>query len=194
MSRNICKDGYSIHTNALPEILGQNLWAKSHSEAQTVLKPAGIGRTDGLQIKQSVRSDKISWIDDTDATGAEWIKWAAELQSGFNSSLFLGLFSFESHYALYNPGCFYRTHVDAFQGQKNRILSIIIYLNHDWLKEDGGELVLYADARVPLKVRPEFGTVVAFLSEEVPHEVLVTHRHRYSIAGWFCANRSNPMI
>ncbi len=194
MAHNIHRDGYSIHTNALPEILGRSLWAQSHGEGQ-VARPAGIGRADGPRIKQTIRSDKISWIDGSNPIGAEWIVWAAELQSGVNSSLFLGLFSFESHYALYNPGCFYKTHVDAFRGQRNRILSIIIYLNHDWLQEDGGELVLYTDGSTgaPLLVTPEFGTVVAFLSEEIPHEVLVTHRHRYSIAGWFCTNHGNPL-
>ena len=112
-----------------------------------------------------------------------------------NSSLYLGLFNFESHYALYKPDCFYKTHYDAFRGEKNRIVSIIIYLNHSWLKSDAGELVLFTagDARIQLTVSPEFGTVVAFLSEEVPHEVLTTNRDRYSIAGWFCARRDNPM-
>ncbi len=194
LAANIYSHGYSVHTNALPAALSQRLWAQSHSDEHTELKPAGIGRKVDHHINKTIRSDKICWIDDTTGTGIEWNQWAAGLQASLNASLYLGLFTFESHYALFSPGGFYATHCDAFQGEKNRILSIIIYLNHDWQPSDGGELVLFTDgeARAPLRVKPEFGTVVVFLSEEIPHEVLVTNRDRYSIAGWFYANRGNP--
>ena len=43
--------------------------------------------------------------------------------------------------------------------------------------EDAVELVL-----------PELGTLVIFLSEDIPHEVLPAMRDRYSIAGWFRVN------
>ncbi len=194
MVSNLSNVGYSIHTNALPNTLGKSLWVQSHDSACSSLKAAGIGRQSDLKIDQSVRSDKIAWIDSSTSIGCEWVAWAAELQRKLNSSLYLGLFSFESHYALYHPGGFYKTHVDAFKGSRNRILSLVIYLNHSWLAADAGELVLFTEGelKVPVKVKPEFGTVVAFLSEEIPHEVLVTNRDRYSIAGWFCANREIP--
>jgi SM-20-related protein len=35
---------------------------------------------------------------------------------------------------------------------------------------------------------PTYGTLVVFLSDEFPHEVLKAHRDRYSIAGWFRVN------
>ncbi|HZW25973.1 MAG TPA: 2OG-Fe(II) oxygenase [Gallionella sp.] len=34
-------------------------------------------------------------------------------------------------------------------------------------------------------VNPTFGTMIIFLSESFPHEVLVAHANRRSIAGWF---------
>ena len=193
IASNLSENGYSVQKNALPEALGNCLWDESHAESGAALQSAGVGRKQKKHIDHGIRSDKISWIDDTTAAGVEWLKWTAELQNGLNSSLFLGLFNFESHYALYEPACFYRTHYDAFRGEKNRIVSIIIYLNRDWQKSDAGELVLFTagDDRIPLMVSPEYGTVVAFLSEEVPHEVLVTNRDRHSIAGWFCARRDN---
>jgi SM-20-related protein len=43
---------------------------------------------------------------------------------------------------------------------------------------------------VLLSVQPLHGTVVVFLSEEFPHEVLPASRDRYSIAGWFRVNGS----
>ena len=124
--------------------------------------------------------------------GRQWLKWAAELQQYLNRHLFLGLFSFESHFAHYVPGAFYRRHRDAFRGQANRVLSVVVYLNKDWLDTDSGELVLYADDKDMLgtKVLPSWGTIAVFLSEEFPHEVLPAKRDRYSIAGWYRLNTS----
>jgi len=43
-----------------------------------------------------------------------------------------------------------------------------------------------------MQVTPSYGTLVTFLSEEMPHEVLVSKRDRYAIAGWFRVNASTP--
>lgn len=40
---------------------------------------------------------------------------------------------------------------------------------------------------------PRAGTLVVFLSEDMPHEVLETQRERYSIAGWFRVNGSDSV-
>lgn len=66
----------------------------------------------------------------------------------------------------------------------------MVYLNPGWLPDDGGELVLYSDEaeQGSLRVMPAFGTLVVFLSEYSPHDVLPTQRDRYSIAGWFRLN------
>lgn len=45
-----------------------------------------------------------------------------------NRHLLLGLFSFESHFTHYRAGDFYKQHQDAFKGQANRILSLVVYL------------------------------------------------------------------
>jgi SM-20-related protein len=52
--------------------------------------------------------------------------------------------------------------------------------------------VLYKDDadKEGVKVVPLMGTLVTFLSEEFPHEVLPAARDRYSIAGWFRVNTS----
>ena len=72
------------------------------------------------------------------------------------------------------------------------MLSLVVYLNPSWNTADAGELVLYKDEqdRAGTKVTPLMGTVVTFLSEEFPHEVLPANRDRYSIAGWFRVNTS----
>jgi SM-20-related protein len=104
--------------------------------------------------------------------------------------MFLGLFSFESHFAHYAKGDFYKKHQDSFKGEANRVLSIVVYLNKEWLADDGGELLIYQKDinQNPKKVVPSYGTVVAFLSEEFPHEVLPAKRDRFSIAGWYRVN------
>lgn len=82
----------------------------------------------------------------------------------FESTSILGLFSFESHFAHYSPGDFYKTHKDAFKGESNRVVTIVVYLNPDWLKEDQGELVIYQDdsQQELVRVTPSFGTIVVF--------------------------------
>ena len=151
-----------------------------------------MGRINDLLHDARIRRDEICWITGESLAGRQWLKWAAELQLYLNRRLFLGLFSFESHFAQYAQGAFYRRHRDAFCGQANRILSVVVYLNKDWQVADGGELVLYAGDgdKFGVKVLPSWGTVVVFLSEEFPHEVLPAKCDRYSIAGWYRLNTS----
>ncbi|WP_320822868.1 2OG-Fe(II) oxygenase [Reinekea sp.] len=72
-------------------------------------------------------------------------------------------------------------HFDAFKSQTNRVISQIVYLNRGGNPPDRGELVLYrSDAdQDPIHVTPAFGTVMAFLSEELHHEALPAWRDRY---------------
>ena len=187
IATNLLSDGYTVHRNALPELLGERLWDQSHEDRRLDFRPAGIGRDAGRALNNEVRRDEISWIDNSTHTGDCWIVWADGLKDYLNKRLFLGLDGFESHYAIYQPGGFYRRHHDAFRGQANRLLSLVIYLNRDWVPADAGQLVLFTGDRGTdkLLIKPEFGTLVVFLSEEIEHEVLVTTKDRHSIAGWF---------
>lgn len=104
----------------------------------------------------------------------------------------MGLFDYEAHFAHYQPGAFYRRHLDAFRGRTNRVLTTLLYLNPDWQPGDGGELLLYPEQGegVLERVSPRAGTLVIFLSARFPHEVLPAQADRYSIAGWFRVNNS----
>jgi len=139
-----------------------------------------------------VRRDRIAWMEAGDPDAEAWFDWTERLKNFLNRRLFLGLFSFESHFAHYAPGDFYKKHLDAFRGDANRVLTLVTYLNRGWEPDQGGELVLYApDGGDEIgKVVPGFGTLVIFLSEEFPHEVLAAGRDRYSVAGWFRINSS----
>ncbi len=184
--------GFTVCPNALPGALGDALQAHLAQMNSERFTRAGVGRQEARTLNDFVRTDEICWINGESAAGRDWLDWAARLQRFLNHELLLGLFSFESHFAHYGPGDFYRKHLDAFRGEANRVLSLVVYLNSDWQLADGGELVLYDgdDEGGRRKVLPGLGTIVLFLSEEFPHEVLPARRDRYSIAGWFRVNQS----
>ena len=193
IASQLSRQGYSINTGALPGQIAIDLCAELQQDGQRKFTPAGIGREQRYDQNDQVRRDQISWISADTVAGAQWLQWAEALQQYLNRRLYLGLFSFESHFAHYRCGDFYQRHYDAFRGQANRVLSLVVYLNRDWNENDGGEFVLYQDDQDQLgtKVLPELGTVAVFLSEEFPHEVLAAKQDRYSIAGWFRINSSS---
>jgi len=198
ISNDIVEKGYSIHPNALPENLTRLLLQHIIELPDENFKRAGIGRAKDHIINDFVRTDEISWITSNSEAGCSWIKWSESLQAYLNRRLFLGLFSFESHFSHYAKGDFYKKHKDAFKGEGNRVLSIVVYLNQHWSASDGGELVIYDEKTAAssvvdhrrITVTPNLGTIVVFLSEEFPHEVLPARQDRYSIAGWFRLNNS----
>ena len=192
IANNIRLKGYSINPGALPAELTDSLMAHLAQMNRARFDSAGIGRDLGHMHNRFVRNDEICWITGESAAGRDWLAWTAGLQAFLNHRLLLGLFSFESHFARYTPGAYYKRHLDAFRGETNRVLSVVAYLNTGWAAADGGELVLYSDAadRDGLRVSPIAGTVVVFLSEDFPHEVLPARRDRYSVAGWYSVNRT----
>ncbi|MDX1817965.1 MAG: 2OG-Fe(II) oxygenase [Marinobacter sp.] len=152
------------------------------------MKRAGIGRGTDLVRDRSVRRDRIAWLQGFTAPQAQLFEFLGAIQQGLNQRLFLGLKRFETHYATYHPGDFYKRHLDSFQGRASRVVSLVLYLNEDWSADDGGELQVFnqdSDSEVCGLVLPEAGRMVLFMSEEIPHEVLPANRTRYSLACWF---------
>ncbi len=192
MAEDLQNQGYSIKPAALPLALSIQLQAHLQAMQAAQFSQAGIGRGDELTVSQFVRKDEICWINGESEAGRAWLAWAEQLRQFLNRQLYLGLFSFESHFAHYRPGDFYKRHVDAFKGEANRVLSMVTYLNPGWTQDDAGELVLYQNDhdQQGIKVTPLLGTIALFLSEDFPHEVLPALRDRYSIAGWFRVNAS----
>jgi len=193
VAQDILHKGYSINPMSLPLDLTHSLCDQIMEMSSEHFSSAGVGRDRQYMVNNFVRSDEICWINGDSSAGAQWLNWTKGLQTYLNRKLFLGLYSFESHFSHYGPGDFYKRHLDAFKGQANRVLSLIVYLNSDWQDTDGGELVIYGsdEDQEGIRVTPALGTLVAFLSEDFPHEVLPTRRDRYAIAGWFRLNTSN---
>ena len=181
------KTGYIVLQNPLSDDLLTRLSARCHDDDTTRFQTAHIGR--GIEKRQvrSIRGDVISWLDEADDTDCAFLSEMERLRAGLNERLYLGLFDYESHYAIYGTGTGYAKHLDVLNGKKNRILSTVLYLNENWRADDGGELDVYekTGATVIATVTPEFGTMIIFLSEIFPHEVRLSNSTRRSIAGWF---------
>ena len=140
IAEDIEKQGFSIRPGALPEELATSLFYHQQTMEAEKFKNAGIGRGDEYLKNESVRTDEICWIAGDTDVGRAWLDWTSHFQQCLNRRLFLGLFSFESHFSHYGSGDYYKRHYDAFRGEANRVLSIVAYFNTDWTNSDGGEL------------------------------------------------------
>jgi SM-20-related protein len=188
-------NGYSVSPGMLPPELIASLAAEQRRrEGAGELGRAGTGRGAGQAAGGTRRQAQSSWFNNGTAAERNYCAFAERIRLAINSRLFLGLFEFEAQFLHYPPGGFYRRHIDALQGERNRIVSMIAYLNEDWTREDGGALSVWAAGGLgePVEdVLPLAGTVVLLLSEEIPHEARVALRERRAIAGWFRGNPSS---
>ena len=178
----LVNDGYIIIQDALPQDIIATL--QTTARGQTNYKQASISATSNTHIDTNKRRDKTKWLDENNAS--EYLLLMKELQEYLNQSLYLGLSYYEAHFALYEKGDFYEKHLDSFRGNKNRVVTTVYYLNEEYEDGNGGELIIYdQNSKEIQRVVPKANTLVVFLSEEFPHEVLKAKKERYSIAGWF---------
>ena len=182
------QQGWSVQQEFIPsELISELNETLFTFREQGLLNQAGIGRKEGFHIEQSIRSDEISWFDETKLNDAQqkYLALTKELQDAINQRFYLGLFELEVHFALYSPNAFYKRHLDQHKNQDTRVVTLITYLNENWGKADGGELVIYLKNGQTVSISPKAGTVVCFLSAEFEHEVLPAKRERASLTGWF---------
>lgn len=192
---DLAEQGWAIVANALPVDLTLELAQECRARAnQGGLQPAGVGRGSAHGVQEGVRGDHIQWLEPGQcAAGDHYLTMLDDLRGQLNQALYLGLEDYEGHFALYPPGTFYQKHLDRFRDDDRRAVSAVFYLNSDWLPEQGGALRLYlADGR-ELDVLPEAGTLVVFLSADLPHEVLPATRERLSLTGWL-RRRGNSLL
>ncbi len=166
------------------ERLRMSLMAKYEADR---FKKSAIGNRLNAEIDKAVRGDFILWIDENLANPAEslFFEKINRLVRYLNKTCFLGILHKEFHYAVYPQGTFYKRHLDTFQNDDRRKLSIVCYLNEDyWPRENGGELTIYAAEEV-LDILPLPGRMVVFESQVLEHEVkVVKASERLSITGW----------
>jgi SM-20-related protein len=174
---------------SLPEVLQlRNALLEKYEEDN--FKKAAIGNRTNEVIAKSIRGDFILWLNEGLAEDAEKIFFRKinDFVEYLNKTCFLGILQKEFHYALYPEGTFYKRHLDTFQNDDRRKLSLVCYLNdQDWQPEYGGELVIYTEENgeeKPVRLYPFPGRVVIFESQLLEHEVKPVKTERLSITGW----------
>lgn len=186
----LAQQGWCVMPGFIPDADIDRLRSLARQQhAAESYRPAGIGKGGNHAVNREIRSDLICWIDPDDGDYRELCGERFEkLRLAVNEQMYLCLFDLETHFALYRPGAFYGRHLDQFHRGGRRKLTVILYLNREWQPEDGGELLLYTDrdpASAPVRVLPHGGTLVCFMSELFPHEVLPARRDRLSLTGWY---------
>lgn len=167
---------------ALCRNLRDNLLSLNDSN---LLLQAGVGN-DGKMVHDTlIRSDTIYWLDKkhNNSFEDEFFDTMDEFVAYLNENCFTSIKSYEFHYSLYEPGSFYRPHLDQFEDDSKRQFSMISYLNANWQTKDGGELLIHQDHQNQ-SITPTQGKTVFFKSDELLHEVLVTNERRMSVTGW----------
>jgi SM-20-related protein len=146
---------------------------------------ASTGNKNLLQQDTLLRGDKIYWLDREHNNIHE--NSFLDLMDSFvlflNNTCYTGIKGYEFHYTLYEKGSFYTKHLDQFKNNKSREFSMIMYLNHNWQPQDGGELCIH-HANHQQTISPQNGKCVFFKSSKLMHEVLITQQPRLSITGW----------
>lgn len=150
---------------------------------------AGIGKSETYRYDKAIRGDRIRWV------GKEELRPEArflfdridQLIAALNRWFYLGIRESEFHFAAYEPGTFYKRHLDSFQQSNSRKVSLILYLNDGWKPEDGGSLRIWegeGKAAAFRDILPLGGRLVCFFSDRLEHEVLPARRLRLSFTGW----------
>jgi len=167
---------------ALSKGLQQNILQLQRDDK---MSPAQIGNDLHKDKQQTMRSDKIYWMDKAheNVFEQEFLKLAEDFIEHLNRTCYTGINGYEFHYAVYEERSYYKRHRDQFKNNSDRKFSLISYLNDNWQQEDGGQLWVYQDDAVQ-KILPHSQTAVFFKSDEIEHEVTMANRSRMSITGW----------
>ena len=82
-------------------------------------------------------------------------------------------------------GARFARHIDNTTKDGRRV-TLLIYLNPGWKREDGGALRLTPlDKTEGIDVYPECGRLAMFYSADMPHEVMPTYGDRHAITIWY---------
>jgi SM-20-related protein len=186
LADGLAEDGYAVIDDFLsPKEVKNILDLKEFRSGSEYFKKAGIGKNQNHHINESVRGDYIFWIDKNAPADPmkAYLSRLGELIQFLNESLFLSLKDYEVHMTSYPPGSFYKRHLDQFNRDDHRKLSVICYLNDNWNANEGGQLRMFLADKI-VDILPVAGRLVCFRSDQIEHEVLPATRTRLSITGW----------
>ena len=186
----ILSNGYGICDDFLNKNEVNNL-LKTFSERyqKGLFKKASVGKQSEVREDLEIRGDQILWLENNSIEISERV--LLDRNQAFinylNQTCYLGISDSEIHFAKYEIGKFYRRHRDTFQAQKGRVLSVIYYLNQDWIPANGGNLIIYTNVdniEIPITIAPLAGRLICFESAKLDHEVTETFKERLSVTGW----------
>jgi SM-20-related protein len=186
LADGLAEDGYAVIDDFLSHKEVKNILdLKEFQSDSEFFKKAGIGKNQNHHINESVRGDYIFWIDKNAASDElkVYLSRLGDLIQFLNESLFLSLKDYEVHMTSYPPGSFYKRHLDQFNRDDHRKLSVICYLNDNWNANEGGQLRMFVADKI-VDVLPTAGRLVCFRSDQIEHEVLPATRTRLSLTGW----------
>lgn len=147
-----------------------------------LFRPAALANT---VMETSIRNDLICWLDDKNpsSTESQLLQGLETLRLELKTYFRISLDHFEVHYAVFPKGHYYLKHTDQKENNNHRFFSFVIYLNENWISDDGGRLLIYDQDELVFKMAPQLGQMILFRSDLV-HEVEVSHTERQSITGW----------
>lgn len=160
-----------------------------------------LGAADaGAQISvKSVRGDRIFWMD-PDQIEAGRFRVLGEMLAAIDKLVLdelsrraprLASLADRTHAMLAEypgRGSRFVRHVDN-TGRDGRRLTVLCYLNPDYAEAHGGALKVYpeddVDGERGEEVAPAGGVITMFYADQIPHEVLPSHRERHSFTVWY---------
>ena len=187
LADGLAENGYAVTDHFLSHDEVKNILGLNEFQAGSpFFKKAGIGKNKDHQINESIRGDYIHWIDKNSAPDPlkVYLDRLGQLVQFLNESLFLSLKDFEIHMTIYPAGTFYKRHLDQFNRDDHRKLSVICYLNDNWSPDQGGQLRMFLPDGRTAEILPTLGRLVCFRSDQIEHEVLPATRTRLSLTGW----------
>jgi SM-20-related protein len=186
IANGLAENGYAVADHFLSDEEVKNiLGLKEFKSGLDHFKKAGIGKNQSHHINESIRGDYIHWVDKSGANPflRIYLNRLEQLIQFLNENLFLSLKDSEVHMTVYPAGSFYKRHLDQFNRDDHRKLSVICYLNENWRENDGGQLRMFLPEG-SVDFSPTAGRLICFRSDQIEHEVLPATRPRLSITGW----------
>ncbi|MBS1985158.1 MAG: 2OG-Fe(II) oxygenase [Bdellovibrionales bacterium] len=178
---------YAILENFLPlDVCRALALTEREAWARNEYRQARVGGVAPARHEEE-RSDWLRWVDaQSSGPHAEFFSALAAVRRALTAEFFLALETEEIQATVYEPGAFYRRHLDVFRDKPSRrAITCLYYLNQDWHESQGGAVRLVLPEAPAVDIYPVENRLVLFRADRVPHEVLPpVDRLRFALSGW----------
>lgn len=181
-------EGGVVQREAFASLSEVSSWSNAIRDGDAAFTSAGTGES--RHRSTAVRADRTAWDGDVPGGLPGLRQRFGEVQEALHTTAWMGRMAFDIQLAIHGPGSHYSPHRDALRGRPGRRVTAILYLNAAWRTADGGCLRIHAPSGETYDVEPHGGRLVLFLSEQVLHEVILTHATRHAATAWFRTRRT----